>query len=386
MSKPDRRIQLAAAIAAAVLAAVGTVAAIASSDDDDEPSHRAAVRSPEATKPEPAKSQSPATWVDTKLKARSSTRGWRIPDPLEPARQEWYEVVAAHLDPAGGLRKGPYGTFPWRLESGQGHRTHVDFGLLVDVEDEHVLERACPLLAWTTTIERSGCRQQPFVGPDGEDAWIVRPREPEPGSRYCGSPACADHAAMVLVERADGTLGYVMAFRREAFGAPPYPLDLMAEAASDPRFTLPAKAFGVPRDSAVTAVAREHFESLQLDPDSRLSVFGYGFTRGLVRAKAWGSKTSVIDDRLLAVAVRPAGRSPRCGRDGLDTCVARQVYGAGDPTTVYVGRWCDEFLCLVHLVYVGPHNTVWVGAGSRLSRLPRQQQRLIDLVLDPRLQ
>lgn len=385
MSMGRQRTGLIAVVTAVVLAAGAAVAVIGSDDGEGSP-HQAAGQPSGPPERKPAKTQSPATWVDIELEPGPSARGWHISDPLEPARQEWYDVVAAHLAPAGELHRGPGGTFHWRLESGHGQQTRVGFGLLVDVADDEVLERACPLMAWSTTTERSGCRQQPFRTPDGHDAWIIRPRPPEPGSRYCGSPECADHAAMVLVERADGTLGWVMAFRHEAFGDPPYPIDLMAQAAADPRFTLPASASGVPRDSTVTAVAREHFENLQPDPESRLSTWGYGFTRGLVRATAWGRNTSAVDERLLAVAVHPAGRLPRCGRDGLDTCVARQVYGSEDPTTVYVGRWCDEFWCLTHLVYVGPRNTVWVGAGSRLSGLPRQQQQLIDLVLDPRLQ
>lgn len=90
-----------------------------------------------------------------------------------------------------------------------------------------------------------------------------------------------------------------------------------------------------------------------------------------------------------------------CGRSWLVHCVERRVYGADDPTTVFVGAW-DEHdwadccprnsrFFSRQFVYVGPRHTVvaWVtrivrghedGIGAELD------QRVIELLLDPRLQ
>lgn len=186
---------------------------------------------------------------------------------------------------------------------------------------------------------------------------------------------------MVLVERADATLGYVMAFRRAGPGIRPFHLDSMAEAAADPRFTLPAAAFEVPLASTVTKVARHHFENFH-PGEGQVSPLGVGATWGHV-----GAHASPVDySRGLYVKVQPAGRAPQCGRLGLRGCVARQVYGADDLTTVYVGRWCNEAACWSQLVYVGARNTVVARAEAGLGWRPRNEKRLIDLVLDPRLQ
>ena len=97
-----------------------------------------------------------------------------------------------------------------------------------------------------------------------------------------------------------------------------------------------------------------------------------------------------------------------CGRVWNTGCVERRVFGADDPTTVFVGSWDEKDwadsspVCGGRcpkgsratsrvFVYVGPRHTVVVGeslvvkpgeapVGSELD------QRVIDLLLDPRLQ
>jgi hypothetical protein len=114
-------------------------------------------------------------------------------------------------------------------------------------------------------------------------------------------------------------------------------------------------------------------------------------------AQAWGRLGRVG----LSVTVRPAGGDPSCGRNYLLDCVERRVFGADDPTTVFVGAWDEEDwadCCPKNsradsrqFVYVGPRHTVVVsesmvvkaGADPLSAELDR---RLIDLALDPRLQ
>lgn len=246
-----------------------------------------------------------------------------------------------------------------------------------------MLQQSCPLIRLTEYGE-PGCRQDRFIGPHGEDAWLLEPRDPK--RLPCAEVVCADKVAMVLVKRADGTLGYVTAFSKGASDVRPFPRDLMARAAADPRFTLPARAFWVPPPSTVTRVIRDHFENFHPD-DGQASALGSADTWGRVGTRA----SSTDDDPVLYVRVVPAGPDPQCGRSGLGRCVARQVYGADDPTTVYVGRWCSDYTCSFELVHVGSRNTVVVGSGLPLRGLDnerwtvRQVRRLIDLVLDPRL-
>ena len=75
----QRRIWVGAAIAAAALATAVTVAAIESTDGGAPPQHAAGQPSgspwPKSPRREPAKSHSPATWEDTKLKPRIDSHG-----------------------------------------------------------------------------------------------------------------------------------------------------------------------------------------------------------------------------------------------------------------------------------------------------------------------
>jgi hypothetical protein len=113
-------------------------------------------------------------------------------------------------------------------------------------------------------------------------------------------------------------------------------------------------------------------------------------------SSAWGK----LGRLGFSVSVRPAGRTPRCGRTWLVDCVERHVFGAGDPTTVSVGAWEEKHWASYpknsradtrRLVYVGPRNTVVVGE-SMVVRADEEllsadlDQRSIDLALDPRLQ
>ncbi|WP_183099065.1 hypothetical protein [Nocardioides pelophilus] len=344
------RLQVAAAISVAVLVAAGTVAALSPSGGeatDAEPTPtRHSAREAAPSRPDRAKSQSPATWVDTKIKPRINDDGWAMADPLRSARDAWYDVVAAHLDQAGELVKGR--RLVWQLESTWRHRNWwVEVGILVDDGDGQVMEHVCPLSAWSPPpAESPDCRQDRLVGPHGEDAWLIVPRRSEGPDGCRASPICAKHVALVVVERADGTFGHVTAFGHGRKDADPFPLDLMAEAAADPRLTLPPTAFRVPLTGDVVEVVREHFGSFRRT-DTKASPLGIAGTDGHLAIPATPFDKYTAH---LSVTVTPAGRAPRCGKWGLRSCVARQIYGASDPTTVYLGEWCNEAACWRELV------------------------------------
>lgn len=369
-------------ITAAVLAVVAAVAAIESNDEEASPHQVAGQPSgpPEHSGPperKPMKPQSPATWVDTKVKPKDARfSGWVISDGLKRA-WAWDEVIAEHLSPAG-----PFVNQSWRLRSQPGHEAAVFYDLLVHEGDEHVLKQGCLLIEEITSPSHnhsatgSGCRADRVAGPQGEDAWIIAPRSDAPAGV---SRVGRGRIALVLVERADGTLGYVMAANDSGVGPNRFPLELMVEAAADARLSLPAKAFRVPNASVITSVVRDHFGSFR--PEDSSSRLG----RGSVHT--WGNAIPHT------VQVVSAGRAPQCGGRGLGSCVARQVYGAADPTTVYVGRWClSRNTCWMELAYVGPRNTALVEVGLPFKRLNsakwrrHMEKRLIDLLLDPRLQ
>jgi len=99
--------------------------------------------------------------------------------------------------------------------------------------------------------------------------------------------------------------------------------------------------------------------------------------------------------------VWPAGGTPACGRSSLTDCVERRVYGADDPTAVFVGAWDVDYSdsCCPRnrratsreFVYVGPRHTVvvreslWV-KGHEEPVSADLDRRVIDLALDLRLQ
>lgn len=354
-SKPVRA---SAAIAAMVLAAMGVVAALGSNDDGTPPRQRAGQPSsspePETPGRKPAKAQSPATWVDTRLAKKrgpETPASWVFLDPLGTLRDAWSDVVAEHLEPSVGelhLSRQGWLSSPmdWRGEASG------TFGILVDDGDGRLVGHGCRLALWRWRYSLSHCREHRLEGPRGEDAWIME----MPGR------------ALVLVERARGAFGYVEAHWERGRDAP-VPLDDMVAAAADPRITLPAKAFGVPRNSTVAAVVHDHVPNLVPD---LVAVSELGIGEILAPGPfPW-----------FGVRVVPAGPKPPCAREGPSYCIARQVYGAGDPTTVYLA---GSKKSASGLVYVGPRNTVRVYI-SDIDADARLQKRLIDLVLDPRLQ
>lgn len=357
-----RRMQMVAAMVAGALATAGIVAALASNDDEAPPQHAAGrplesptpvSPTPRLPTPAPAKSQSPATWVDTTLNRKEgpeSLASWMYYDPLGPLRDAWSDVLAEHLEPSGGeldLWRQEWGRTPldWREE------VSGTFGILVDDGDGRLVGHGCRVIMRRWAEKRSGCRQHPLEGTHGKGAWVLQ----VPGR------------TVALVERARGTFGYVDADWHGGRDAP-VPLDDLVAAAADPRLALPAKARAVPRNSTVAAVLHDHFPNLV--PASVLpSELGIG------EIEAPGPFP------WLRIRVVPAGPVPPCGRAIPSYCIARQVYGAGDPTTVHLARSKGS---IVSFVYVGRRHTVIVVSGIHAN--PHLQKRLIDLVLDPRLQ
>jgi len=194
----------------------------------------------------------------------------------------------------------------------------------------------------------------------------------------------------VAVERRDGRIGYVVVDGRGTPEFNPFSAADLAAVAADPRLTLPATAFAVPSDQDVASVVQDHFPGYRPeDAASALDHTGY--------AQVGGRLARLV----LSATVQPAGRKPSCGRSRLIGCIERRVFGADDPTTVFVGEWenegCADFCprdsraWQREFMYVGPRNTVavWesrVVAADEESPGAELDQRLIDLVLDPRLQ
>lgn len=377
MGRETTRIRAFAIFAVALLATAGTVAAIESNDDgvpaqpssgrprDSAESGPTRSQSPDRwvdTELTPARWQSPDTWVDTELTPTRGELGLTVPDPLGPIRDAWSEAIAEHLDPA--VEHLEYTQQIWQHVELTAVRpaTWGTFGVMVDDGGGLLMEHGCRLIVWRWAEKRSGCRQRRLSGPHGEDAWVMQmPVDVSP--RPTVNPS-----ALVMVERVNGTFGYLEGYWFGGPDANPLPLDVMVEAAADPRLRLPAKAFGVPRNSTVAAVVHDHVGSFRTDL-VRVSELGIG------EVKTPG------DFPWLSVRVVPAGRIPTCGARSLRSCVARQVYGADDPTTVYVGKWRT----FMQFVYVGPKNTVSVYYADR-ARGANLQRRMIDLLLDPRLQ
>jgi hypothetical protein len=247
-----------------------------------------------------------------------------------------------------------------------------------------------------TPEEEESCRTQRFAAPGGERArvssWGRRCTTWEGGWRGVGqAPAtCGDYAVTVAVKRPDALIGYVLVEGRGTPDFNPFTRDAMAAAAADPGLTLPEEAFTVPSDQAVVSVVADHFPRFEVaDRVPSTPHPGYAHTSGrLGRRGLW-------------VQVWPAGGAPSCGGSWLVECVERRVYGADDPTTVYVGAWDEEDwagccprnsrAASRELVYVGPRHDVVVSQfmvvrAAADSMSADLDQRLIDLVLDPRLQ
>lgn len=347
--------------------------------------------------PTPTRTQSPETWSDTPVAPRDGY-GWSVPDPLKPVRDTWFAIVTDHLDTAEphlqDLASSAFGVTFERPAVGSIYPTSGHLGLAVDGPDLTPLD-GCPYLTAGPTPSNGteSCSEQQFVGPHGERGRIAR------WGRRCGAyegggpaPAtCGDYRVTTAVARRDGTIGYVLVEGRGTPDDNPFRQEAMARAAADPRLALPTPAYTVPSDRAVASVVQDHFPGyrpgVQLDP-----VAGHpGLAQSSGRLGRMGFR----------LQVSPAGRAPTCGRSWLVDCVQRRVYGADDPTTVYVGAWDEEDwadCCPKNsraasrtLVFVGPRHTVVVSETLVVKAHekpigPERDQRLIGLALDARLQ
>jgi hypothetical protein len=316
--------------------------------------------------------------------------------------------VAQHLDPTGEDLEAQE-SYPWggnfeRPSDDSIYSTFGNFGVIVDRGELNLFDDGCAYLLGERQGPPDGqesCRTEMFVAPGGERArissWERRcsswdpgsegdDARPGPGSTYA---TCGDYVVAVAVEHRDGLVGFVKVDGRGTADFNPFSRTAMAAAAADPRLTLPETAFSVPTDRALVSVVLDHVPGYTADTSFRPPHPGSAETYGELGARG------------LSVTVRPVGGPPACGSTWLVDCVERHVFGADDPTTVYVGSWAEENWASCcpknsraerrEVVYVGPRHTVvaWLGAvvpedeetlGAELD------QRLIDLVLDPRLQ
>jgi hypothetical protein len=278
------------------------------------------------------------------------------------------------------------------------HSTNGQIGLMVDSGDLNPLDNGCGYIRAQhegVLEEQVSCSTTQFRAPSGEQARISS------WGRRCstweyGLPApatCGDYVVTVAVERRDGLIGYVTVNGRGTPDFNPFTADAMAAAAADPRLTLPEVAYTVPSGQVVTSVVADHFPRFQVDEHQVAPS-----TQRPGSADTWGH----LGPLGLEVRVLPAGKAPTCGGGNwLIECLQRRVYGAGDPTTVFVGAWDEEDWadCCPRnsradsrvFVYVGPRHTVVVS--ERLIVKADEEpisadldQRMIDLLLDPRLQ
>lgn len=396
-----RRSRAAAAAGAAAAVVVVVVAVTAAGLTHVTRADRAPV-APPPSRTETPKSQSPETWADTPLVAGHDGSSWVVPDPLTPVRDAWFDIVADHLDATEErlISRGA-GSFE-RPGEDSIYSTSGEVGLIVDRSALNLFDDGCRYL--TTPPADNGiesCSTERIAGPDGERVRISRYQRlceswdpgsegddarPGPGETYL---TCGDYVVAVAVERRDDLVGFVRVGGRGTPDLNPFdPADLVAVAA-DRRLRLPEVSYGVPSDPVVATVLEEHVPGL-VSEDQGAGVPehpGYGFAYGrLGRLR-------------VSMAVWPAGGDPDCGRSQLVECVERRVFGADDPTTVFVGAWDVEdpaFCCpreypKRQLVYVGPRHTVvvWASKTVRGDQEPINagvDQRLIDLALDPLLQ
>ena len=382
------------AVAAGVAGVVLAASLVTGGDRDSLPEPA----SPTPVTSGPTKSQSPQTWVDTAVDGTDGY-GWDVPDPQQAAKRAWFAVASDHLDPTGE-HFDPRGTvtsalveeFTWR-EQGSLYSVSGRLGLIIDRSELDPLDGCRYLLKGPRPSNGTeSCSAQRVEGPDGERGRIAR------WGRRCGAyegpgpaPAiCGDYRVVVAVERRDGLIGYVEAEGRGTPDFVPFSPAAMAAAAGDPRLGLPESAFAVPSDHALESIVVEHFPDYRAGPDPSV-------TEPLGYARAWGH----LGRRVLGVQVRSAGGAPTCGRSWLVECVERRVFGPDDPTTVFVGAWDEEDWadCCPkdsratsrEFVYVGPRHTVIVRESLVVSADEEAvgadlDQRVIDLLLDPRLQ
>ena len=380
--------------AAAVLVVIAGLVAVSRDTDTAPPvSPRP---TPVTPSPTPSKSQSPQTWVDSAV-ATHAGHGWDVPDPLKGARDAWFAVAADHLDPRRehleAQASSPWGGIFERPVEGSVVPIYGRIGLMVDRGDGSLFDDGCRHLhGQPETDGTESCSTERLKGPHGEAVRISRYR------RQCGAyegpgpaPAtCGDYSVAVAVARRDGLIGFIIVDGRGTPELNPFAPDAMAAAAADPRLTLPASAYALPSDQTVVSALQDHFPGFRVGDQ----VFSVGEHPG--KAQAWGD----LGRLELRVDVWPAGRTPACGRSWLIECFERRVFGADDPTTVLVGAWDEEHwadrpknsrAASRGFVYVGPRHTVVVHETrivleDEKTRGEALDKRLIDLVLDPRLQ
>jgi hypothetical protein len=380
------------AAAAAVLAVIVGVLAITRNGNDSP--------RPIGPTPTPTRTESPEKWADTEVAARKGY-GWEVPDPLTTVQDAWFTVVAEHFDPEGGrLEPRDLGAFVW---SGEGSTFAAD-GQIKLLTDRGPFEHGCSYLsAPPASNGTESCSTVRLAGPDGERARISRYQRlcsswdpgrpgddarPPPGSTYA---TCGDFKVAVAVERRDDLIGYLIVTGRGTTDYNPFASETMVAAAADPQLTLPEAAFVVPSNQTAASVLSDHFPGWRSSAETSLPPEPPG------HASAGGK----LGRNGVSMRVWPAGGDPVCGRSWLVDCFERRVFGADDPTTVFVGAWDEDDWadCCPRnsraysrqFVYVGPRHTVvvWVtrivrahaaGIGDELDA------RVIDLLLDARLQ
>jgi hypothetical protein len=363
---------------------------------------REAAPAPATPSPTPSptatKVQSPETWADTAVAATDKSKGWQVPDPLQRARHAWFPMVSGHLDPTGGhlhlQENSPWGFVFERPTEGSIYSTFGRVGLVVDRGVLNPFDGCRYLTAGPPPSNgTASCSGGRFAAPDGERARIARYGR-RCGAYEGGGPApaiCGDYVVAVAVQRRDGLIGYIQVEGRGTPDANPFTPAAMAAAAADPRLSLPETAFTLPSDQALGSVLAAHVPGYRASAEDPATPQHPGV------ADASGH----LGRRPLFVQVWPAGGTPACGRSWVVECVERRVFGPDDPTTVFVGTWDEEHWAdccpknsratLREIVYVGPRHTV-VAMESLVVREGEKavgaelDQRLIDLVLDPRLQ
>ena len=384
------------------------LAGCAGSHDTPGKPENAAATTPIGPTPAPTptpRSQSPQTWIDTPLIPHDGY-GWDVPDPLEAARSAWFAVAADHLDPTGQHfePQGEEGSmFTWQTD-GSLYSVQGRTGVVVDRDQLNPFDGCRYLLEGTAPSNGTeSCRDERLGGPDGERAKISRYQRlcgswdpgragdtarPGPGSTYA---TCGDFRVAVAVKRRDGRIGYLVVNGRGTPDDNPFTPEAMAAVAADPLLTLPNDVSGVPSNQAAASVVSDHFPDWLDQPG----------TSGPADQPGYANVGGRLGRNLLIMSLWPAGGSPRCGRSWLVHCVERRVYGTDDPTTVFVGAWDEQDwadccprnsrVFTRQFVHVGPRHTVVVGVTRILRRHEdgiggELDQRVIDLLLDPRLQ
>jgi len=374
-----------AAAAAVVAVAVGMLAVTRDTDTAPPISPTPVTPTPIIPTPTPPRTQSPQTWVDTAM-TPTKGNGWVVPNPLDAVRDGWFLHPSPQHTESGPTSELPGEGFELPGE-GSLYSTGGTIGVMEASSAEGLVADGCAYLHQISSDNRKeSCHTEQIEGPNGERVHVTSfqslcttwdAESAAPGVFYKN---CGDFNVTVVAERSDGQVGYVVVEGRDYVEAMPFAQADLAAAAADPRLALPDAAYEVPSAQAAAAVVSDHFPRYQDDHSFRSP----GSTG------VWGK----LGRLGFSLSVRPAGRTPTCGRSLLIECVERRVYGADDQTTVYVGAWdVDDWdCCHVHeLVYVGPRHTVVVGVSMTVEAGEETHgadldQRLIDLALDPRLQ